>query len=171
MKSLINGILSLSFVMIFAGCPYSFTGASVPTHLKTVAIPLLDDQSGFGEAGLREKLTRTLTDLFIRDNSLEVADKSNADSIIEAAIVAVRDDILAVGAGAQGGEQVNKRRINMSVKVVYQDMKLRKKVYEKTFTNYGDYDSAGGFAQRQAGLDEAMKKISEDILLETVSGW
>jgi hypothetical protein len=50
-------------------------------------------------------------------------------------------------------------------------MKLRKKVYEKTFSNTGDYDSGAGFAAKQAALDEAIRKISEDILLETVSGW
>lgn len=170
MKTLSAAIFPVAVLVGFAGC-YSFTGASVPTHLKTVAIPLVDDQSGFGEAGLREKLTRVMTDLFISDNSLEVADRSTADSILEGVIVSVRDDILAVGAGAQGTEQVNKRRITMSVKVVYNDMKLRKKIYDKTFTNYGDYDSGGGFAQRTVGLDEAMRKISEDILLETVSGW
>lgn len=171
MKPYFISIFCLLVLFSFTGCPYSFTGASVPSHLNTIAIPLVDDQSGFGEAGLREKFTATLTDLFISDNSLEVADKSMADSIIEGVIVSVRDEILAVGAGAQGSEQVNKRRINMSVKVIFQDMKLRKRVYEKTFTNYGDYDSGGGFAQRQVGLEDAMKKISEDILLETVSGW
>lgn len=171
MRTIITGIFLIAIVFCSYGCPYSFTGASVPSHLRTVAIPLVDDQSGFGEAGLRETFTRTLTDLFIGDNSLEVADKTGADSILEGVIVSIRDDILAVGAGAQGSEQVNKRRINISVKVVYQDMKLRKKVYEKTFTNFGDYDSGGGFAQRQVGLNEAMRKISEDILLETVSGW
>ena len=82
-------------------------------------------------------------------------------------IVSARDEIASVS----GGETVNKRRINMSVKVVYQDMKLRKKVYEKTFNNYGDYNPSTGFSARQAAFDEAIKKISEDILLETVSGW
>ncbi len=159
-------IILLMLGGIFHGC-YSFTGASVPTHLKTVAIPLMDDQSGSGQAGLREKLTRALTDLFIRDNSLEVSEKNTADSIIEGVIVSAKDDIVAVG----GGDTVNKRRINMSVKITYQDMKLRKKVYEKTFSNYGDFDPAGGFSQREAAFDEAMRKIAEDILLETVSGW
>jgi hypothetical protein len=42
---------------------------------------------------------------------------------------------------------------------------------EKRFTNWGDYDSGGGLSQRQTGLQEALKKISEDVLLETVSGW
>ncbi len=148
------------------GC-YSFTGASVPSHLKTIAIPVMDDQSGSGEASLRENMTRVLTDLFIRDNSLEVADRNTADSILEGTILPLRDEIVAVG----GGETVNRRRVTLSVKVVYQDMKLRKKVYEKTFSNYGDYDPSGGFAQRQAAFDEAIRKISEDILLETVSGW
>jgi hypothetical protein len=148
------------------GC-YSFTGASVPSHLKTIAIPLMDDQSGSGEASLRETMTRVLTDLFIRDNSLEVADRNTADSILEGTILPIRDEIVAVG----GGETVNRRRLTLSVKVVYQDMKLRKKVYEKTFSNYGDYDPSGGFTQRQAAFDEAIRKISEDILLETVSGW
>jgi hypothetical protein len=165
MKSLARILVAWTAIHL-AGC-YSFTGASVPSHLKTIAIPLFDDQSGSGEASLREKITQALTDLFIRDNSLEIADKSKADSILEGVIVSARDDILAVG----GGETVNKRRITMSVKVTYQDMKLRKKIYEKTFTNTGDYTPAGGFAQRQAAFEEAMRKITEDILLETVSGW
>jgi hypothetical protein len=166
MRIVVACIFSLIMIAGFSGC-YSFTGASVPTHLKTIAIPLMDDQTGLGEASLREKMTRALTDLFIRDNSLEVTDKSTADSILEGVIVSARDEIASVSSG----EAVNKRRINMSVKIVYQDMKLRKRVFEKTFTNYGDYNPATGFSARQAAFDEAIKKISEDILLETVSGW
>jgi hypothetical protein len=166
MKAVFRGGIALIIAMHVTGC-YSFTGASVPTHLKTIAIPLMDDQSGSGEPGLREKLTRALTDLFIRDNSLEVADKTTADSVIEGVILSAPDAILSVA----GGERVNKRRVTLSVKVVYQDMKLRKKVYEKTFSNYGDYDSGTGFSGKQAALEEAIRKISEDILLDTVSGW
>jgi hypothetical protein len=149
------------------GCLYSFTGASVPAHLKTVAIPLVDDQSNFGEAGIREQFTTELTNLFISDNSLEVADRTHADAILEGAITSIADAPSVVGQG----EQVSKRRITMSVKFAFQDMKLRKKAWEKTFSNWGDYDSGGGLSQRQAGLQEAIKKITEDILLETVSGW
>ena len=151
-----------------SGCPYSFTGASVPKHLKTIAIPLVDDQSGFGEAGLRERFSTELTNLFISDNSLEVSDRTTADSILEGVITAVSDAPSVVGQG----ESVSKRRITMTVKFIYQDMKLRKKVWEKTFSQWGDYDSGGGLAsQREAGLQEAIKKVTEDVLLETVSGW
>jgi hypothetical protein len=50
-------------------------------------------------------------------------------------------------------------------------MKLRKKVWEKTFSNWGDYVSGTGLSQRSEGIREALRKLSEDVLLETVSGW
>jgi hypothetical protein len=162
------GALAVSlFLVQVLGCAYSFTGASVPPHLKTVAIPLVDDQSGFGEAGLREDFTRELTNLFISDNSIRVADRSTADAILSGSIVSVSDAPSMV----QQGEQVSQRRISMSVKFAFQDMKLRRKIWDKTFSNWGDYESGGGPSQRDVGLQEAIRKLSEDVLLETVSGW
>jgi len=154
-------------VVMVAGC-YSFTGASVPSHLKTIAIPLVDDQSGFGQPGLRENLTSQLTDLFITDNSLEVADRTKADSMLEGVITNVTDAASVV----EQGETVSKRRVTVQARFVFQDMKLKKKVWEKTFSNWGDYDTGGdAFLQQQSGMQEALRKISEDILLQTVSGW
>lgn len=153
--------------VIAPGCAYSFTGASVPPHLKTVAIPLVDDQSGLGEPGLREKFTTELIQLFTNDNSLEIADRSRSDSILEGAILSVSDAPAVV---AQG-EQVTRRRVTVNARFAFQDMKLRKKVWDRNFANWGEYDSGGGLSQRQAGLQEALKKIAEDVLLETVSGW
>jgi hypothetical protein len=155
------------FLVQVLGCAYSFTGASVPPHLKTITIPLVDDQSGFGEAGLREDFTRELTSQFINDNSIRVADRSTADAMLTGSIVSVNDAPSMV----QQGEQVSQRRITMSVKFAFQDMKLRRKIWEKSFSNWGDYESGGGLSQRQTGLKEATRKLSEDVLLETVSGW
>jgi outer membrane lipopolysaccharide assembly protein LptE/RlpB len=149
-----------------SGC-YSFTGASVPAHLKTIAIPLVDDQSNLGEPGLREQLTRDLTTLFLNDNTLQVADRTTADALLEGVIVTVADAPSVV----QQGEQVSKRRITMTVRFTLQDMKKRRALWERTFSQWGDYDSGSGLSQRQTGLQEAMRKITEDVLLETVSGW
>jgi hypothetical protein len=130
-----------------------------------VAIPLFEDQSGFGEAGLREHLTQRLTDLFVSDNSLAIADRTTADAIVEGNIIAISDAPSVISPG----EQVSKRRITMTVHVVFQDMKLRKKVWERDFSNYGDYTM--GAETRTVALDQAIKVITEDILIETVSGW
>ncbi|MBI1807912.1 MAG: LptE family protein [Ignavibacteria bacterium] len=146
---------------------YSFTGSSVPSHLKTIAIPLFDDQSGAGEPGLREKLTNKLIDRFRQDNNLEIADKTHADSILEGIITSIPDQPQVV----EKGETVTKRRVTVSVKVTYQDMKLKKKIYDKEYSAWGDYLIGGGPAQRQTGIDAAIEKLTEDILIDTVSGW
>ncbi len=164
-----GGVVRLLVVAAVAALPgcYSFTGGSVPANLKTVTIPLVDDQSGFGEPGLREQFTTELTNLFIKDNSLEVTNRTNADAILEGVLLPITDAPAVV----QQNEQVSRRRITMSARFTFTDMKLRKKLWEKTFSNWGEYDSGGGPSQRQAGLQDAMRKITEDILLETVSGW
>jgi len=151
-----------------AGCPYSFTGSSVPSHLKTIGISLFDDQSNFGEAGLREKITRAITEKFVNDNTLTVTDKGKADATLEGTIERIIDKPATIASG----EKVNKRRIEISIKAIYTDMVKRKKIWEKEFTNWGDYISSGStFTQRQEGLNTAIDKISEDILLQIVSGW
>ena len=160
-------LVTVLFPFFLFGCAYSFTGSSVPPHLKTVAIPLFDDQSGAGEPGLREQFTNRLIEQFTRDNSLQVADKKDADSILEGVILAVRDEPLVV----EGGETVSKRRLTIVVRTAYQDMKLRKKLWEKELSNWGAYEIGAGPAQRKEGIDEAIRKLTEDILLATVSGW
>jgi len=159
--------VAVAALVALQGCVYSFTGASVPPHLKTVAIPLIDDQSGFGEAGLREQFTTQLQQLFISDNSLEVADRAGADAILEGAIVSITDAPAVVSQG----EQVTRRRITVSCRFSFQDMKLRKKMWDKNFSQWGDYESGGGLSQRSTGIQDALKKIADDVLLETVSGW
>jgi len=174
-RTRVGMVVPLVFIVSMTGC-YTFTGASVPSNLKTIAIPLVDDQSGFGEPGLREQFTTALTNLFISDNTMEVADRTTADAILAGVITSVSDAPAVVQQGAQGaaqpGEQVSKRRITVTVKATLQNVKLRKKMWEKSFSNWGDYDAGGGGAsQRQTGLAEAIRKVTEDVLLETVSGW
>jgi hypothetical protein len=150
-----------------AGCPYSFTGASVPPHLKTIAIPIVEDQSGFGDATLRDQFSRQLQQRFVNDATLQPSDRSNADSILEGVITGVRDTPVVV----EGGDQVSKRRVTVTAHMTFRDLKLRKKMWEKDFTQWGDYLSGGGLTQRNDGISEALRKITEDILNETVAGW
>lgn len=158
-------IFDISFLIFASGCAYSFSGSSVPKHLKTIAIPLFEDQSGFGEPGLKENLTKKLIELFVNDNSLEVADRNAADSILEGSILRVTDAPSVIAPG----EQVNKRRISVTLHVQFEDLKLRKKVWEKDFSNWGEYSI--GIEPRSVALAQAINKVSEDILIETVSGW
>jgi len=155
-------------VVLIYGCRYSFTGASVPPHLKTIAIPVFDDQSGYGRATLREELTNKIVERFILDNTLKIADKSTANSLLEGVIVSVQDNPVVVGTG----ERVVKSRITITVRVSFYDMVKRTKVWERTFSNWGEYELEGNIQNNlQLGIKQAIEKLSEDILLATVANW
>lgn len=165
MRSVILAVALLMSVQI--GCRYSFTGGSVPPHLKTIAIPIVQDQSGFGEPALKDQFTTRLVDRFTRDNTLTLADRSMADSMLESVIISVREDAVVVNPG----EQVARRRVTVTTRVTFTDLKLKKKVWEKDFSQWGDYPSGGGLTQRNEGIRDAITKLTEDILNETVAGW
>jgi len=153
--------------ILCSGCSYSFTGSSVPSHLRTVIIALFDDQTGSAEPTLREEFTNKLIERFRQDNSLEVTDLPAADCALEGTISSFTDQPTVVTAG----ETVQKARITMGVRVLFRDQKLKKTVFEKVFTGWGEYDIGADPAAREEALTTALDKVTEDILLETVSGW
>lgn len=161
-------LLTVLIAINFTGCcAYSFTGASVPEHLKSIAIPIADDRSGSGEPGLRESLTQKLIQKFIDDNTLQVGERTSANAILECSIVSLSDAPAIVSAG----ESITTRRITIGVKVVYRDLVKRTTVFDKTFTSYSDYPASDPVNQRKTAIENAIDLISEDILLDTVSGW
>jgi len=166
--SLLFLLIALVLVLNFTSCcSYSFTGASVPKHLKTIAIPISDDRSGSAESGLRETFTQKLIQKFIDDNSLQVTDRVNADAVLECAIVSFNDAPAIVAAG----ENVTSRRITIGVKASYRDLVKKMTIYDKTFTEYEDYPQTGSLTERNTAIEKVLDKLTENILLETVSGW
>jgi hypothetical protein len=168
----LQGIWFIVLIAVFsgcAGCPYSFTGASVPPHIDTIAIPMFDDRSGFGDPRLREIITAEVTQRFESDGNLRIAERNTADSILEGVITRVSDDISVVEGGA---DRASVRRVTISIQIIWQDVIERKVLFETSVSNWGEYDvGAGGPAQRQEGIIEAVRKLSEDILLATIARW
>lgn len=162
-------LCSLFFVFCsFSSCNYGFKGASPPEGIKTIFIPTFEDVSGFGLSNLRDDFTLLLKNKFINDNTLEYADKVNADGILSCTIKTVTDEPLVVS----GSEQVSKRKIAITVSTDFQNLKKKKNIWKKDFSNWGEYESsAGGFTRRDEGIQAAMDKITNDILLEVISNW
>ena len=156
----------LILLVLFAGC-YSFTGASIPAHLKTVGIPLATDNSGFGRSEMRQELTEFLIQKFTREGSLQVRDRSISDALLDVAISRIADDPVAVKAG----EELTRKRATIYVQVTYRDMKMQKLMWDRTFQQFADYDVSAGLEGLNTALRNAEEKLAEDILLAVISNW
>lgn len=150
-----------------SGCPYSFTGASVPQHWKSIALPLFEDDSNYGQPSLPEDLTNALIEKVQRDNTLQLADGKNASVECTGRIVSVvADKPIAVEAGAQATEM----QVDITVEVTLFDNVKNKQVWKKSLNAFGTYPT-GGLTEREAGLKEAVDKLTDDLLLEIISAW
>lgn len=159
-------VVSFVLIIFLSGC-YSFTGASIPAHLKTVGIPLATDNSGFGRSEMRQELTNLLVQKFTREGSLQVRDRSVSDAVLDVAITRIADDPVAVKAG----EQLTRKRATIYVDATYRDMKMQKLIWQRNFQQFADYDVSAGLEGLNSALRNAEEKLAEDILLAVISNW
>lgn len=150
---------------LLTGC-YSFRGGSVPDHLKTISIATIVDNSGFGDASLREYATETLLQRFRSDNSLQLVD-NDGDARLTPVLVKIQDQMINV----QQSDLENQRRIVVAFQVEYVDAVKSRQVWKRTFENFDVYDVANATEDRQRAARAAIDRVVDDILLAVVSDW
>ncbi len=162
-------IIVVAIIISVNACSYSFTGASVPSHLKTIAIPLVKDRSGSGEPDMANEFTNELIQKFLDDNNLDVTDKRTADALLECSVSSLQDKLETVSGS---GETATQRRLTINVKVLYKDLVKKNTILDKNFSNYVTYSTSGDtFQARKDAIQEVIELITEDILLGVVSNW
>ena len=157
-------IAVILFLIFLNSCWYSFKGA-LPSHLQSIAIPIFSDRTAY--PGLSEDTTDRLIQAFINDNTLKVVDQSRADLIMNGTVQRVEQRVGAL----QTGETVTEYQIYVTLKVSCEDVKTGKKLYDKTFSQYGLMSSTGTQDERDAAISEALDLLIEEILNATLGGW
>jgi len=166
MKKNTNLFFLIIIIVFFYGC-YSFTGASLPAGIKSIAIPLATDNSSYGQADVRQQLTDQLVQKFTRDGSLSVRDRSVADALIDITITSITD----LPIGVQTGEILTNKRVTISVEATYRDQKKQKTFWDKSFQQTADYQISQGLDGQTVALKNAEDKLSNDLLLGVLSNW
>jgi hypothetical protein len=155
-------------VGIGVGC-YSFTGASIPPYLHTIGIPLVEDNSGFGQSAVRQDLTNQLITKFTNEGSLRVGSVSSSDAKVEASVPAAGIDDEPVSVNS--GQVVTNKQISLKVHAIYTDQKKQKIFWERDFSETAPYAISGGLAAQQTALSQAEDKVTTDILIAVISNW
>jgi len=154
--------------LVFLACGvYSFSGSGLPSHIKTVAVPLFSNQTT--EYGIREKLTDEILNALVEDGKLKVAGRDEADSIINGTVV----DYKNIAYTYDKSENVQEYIVRIYVDVSYEDPKERKIIWEqKRMEGWGTYDvQTDPPEDEDMGRDRAIAKLAEDIVNKTVAGW
>ena len=162
------GVILFCLVEVFLQGCYSFTGASIPAHLKTIASPVFDDRSGAGIAQLRAQSTKALVDKIESQSSLRFTPSmASADALLEGTITSFSD---LPGQLSSKTERAITNRITLVVHVTMTDRVKKIPLFTQSFVGFADY-YAGNYVAQQQAIVVSLGQINEEIFDRLVSGW
>lgn len=139
----------------------------MPVNVKTISIETFPSYASLAPPALSQQFTEALKDIFIRQTDLTLV-KNNGDLQIDGQITDYRFQEAAVG----GNDQASLSKLTISVKVIYTDTKNEENSYEKTFSNFEQFDSNQNPADVQDQLIEEINvKLVQDIFNQSLGNW
>ena len=160
----------LGMAAVAPGCAYySFTGASIPAHLNTIAIPIVEDNSASPVGTLDEQLTQLLNERFVGQTRLVLETvEQDADALLTASI----DRYTNTPAAVSGQERAALSRITISVSARYLDQTNEDELVSRTFSNSQEYDpQTEGLEGELTAAATALRNIADDIFTAATSDW
>jgi hypothetical protein len=160
----------LALLAISCGCAYGFSSSILPGHIKTVAVPLMENQSVRG--GLSAALADSLVEAFIRNHTLTVVPERSADSVLDGTILEYRREPFTVDAS----ENVQEYKVEIFVRAQFVDLRKNKVIWEEErisqWATYNFSEVGGQPAEtEEQGIGRALAKLTADFLNRTVEGW
>ncbi|WP_236974328.1 LPS assembly lipoprotein LptE [Membranihabitans maritimus] len=164
------GFLLICFLtsQFLTGC-YSFQGVSIPQEVKTFYIPEFDISNRALKAPrqLGVVFSDQLKQQILRESRLSFTE---IDPNIEFSGEITRFTVSSVA--PQPDETTAFSRLDISVKVNYIDHFDEEKNWEKSFSDFRNFESNQNFLDVQDGLiNQIFTQIGEDIFNQTFSNW
>ena len=172
-RSTLQILLSVVFVaLVFTACKvsYSFTGASIAPNVKTFSVYYFPNRAKLVNPNLSQLLTQGpdgLENKLIKQTSLNQI-KENGDLEFSGQITEY--DVKPMNIST--GDLATQNRLTISIKVKYTNNKDHEQDWEKTFTEYEDFDSNRSLSDAEDALvTEIIKKLADDIFNASVANW
>ncbi len=152
-------------LLLLSGCAYySFTGSAVPTHIKTVEVPLFKNEA------LVHAVAEDVTDEIIARTSRERLKLVSRDPDSRISGVILRYSHKASDyKGTRETTEIKSYVVRVSAKVTFEDLAKSKMLYSGTLQGEGFYDFAT--ENEDIGRKRAIENLVEQIMTNALSGW
>ena len=168
MKTLLRILVCLGLAMSLTTCGiYSFSGTSIQPDVKTVTIDFFEYTAPRVNPSLSNDLTEAIRTQFRRMTKLEQVE---VDGDMEISGEITGYDVRASAVTAN--EVAAQNRLTITIKVEFVNRKHSEDDFEKSFSNYADYDSTQSLDAVESSLcSEIIEKLVDDIFNATVANW
>jgi hypothetical protein len=157
----------LAALCMLCGCGvYTFSGSTLPAHLKTLDIPLFANQSMM--PGVAEEITDELSKQVVAMNLLRIS-SGRGDASIHGRVVDYTNAPRTYGTSAARQVTVSEYVVRITVAVEFVDNKSNAPLYKGNITGEGVYNF-----QSQAEADGrkiAEKDVVQQVLQNSIQSW
>lgn len=164
-------ILLALILSALSGCGlYSFSGNTLPSHIKTVAIPIFQNDSQ--DPGVGNEVTEAITQRFLNDNRLKVVGEKRADAILDGKVTSYENKVYNYTAGQTPQDYI----VVIRVEATMRDASRNKEIWkDDQLTVSAVYSVQGGSTQpltdEGSARQKAIKDLAEDVLAKTFEQW
>jgi hypothetical protein len=155
--------------VIFTSCTlrYSFSGASISPDAKTFSVAFFPNMAPLVNPSLSSDFTEALKMKFLTGTRLNQIDE-DGDLAFEGEITNYTVTPQAITAG----EIAAMNRLTISVRVKFVNKIDPSQSFDKSFSQFEDYDSQLDLNSMEPTLvEEILKKLMEDIFNASVANW
>jgi hypothetical protein len=172
--------LLLLWPALCAGCGYSFSGTSLPGHIRTIAVPVFANETLDGL--IAEETTRGMSDRFLEDNRLKVAREATADCVLTGRVIHYERRVYSYTPAQEPQDYIVIVRIAVVLSDRVQNRDLWSSESMEATATYpasgstgsgGTGESGGGAlpANEQEARAAAIRKLAQDVLARTLEQW
>ena len=153
---------------LFSGCGYySFSGATIPENLNTIAIPLVADNSINTFPNLGDQMTEQLIDKFVAQTRLSLSPTEDAADAVLVVEISRYDN---APSSVSGDEVAERNRVTISVTVTYTDQTNDEELLSQNFSSSEEYEPTGVDGEEAAAL-AVLENLADDIFTRATSNW
>ncbi len=173
---LLSAVYCLLSLILSSGCGYT-TRSTLPKTIKTIHVELFKNEIGYTTENNRSvylpllevKVRNAITDRFLFDGNLKIAESERADLILKGALKAYERTPLRY---TDDGD-VQEYRVHITVSLECRNIKTEESSWtESGFVGEATYFVTGALARsEESAVDDAIKDLARRIVERTVEDW
>lgn len=159
-------------IVSVSGCGiYAFSGSALPAHIKTIAVPVFQNETL--EYEVANEATEAVTQRFLRDNRLKLVGERRADCIVEGRVVRYDRKVHNYTASQEPEDYIVVVAIAVQLRDVRKNRDLWREANLLASVTYSatSADTAGAPTDERSARRRAVELLAEDVFVRTMEQW
>lgn len=161
-------VLRIVLCLAVSACSYSFVGGGLPSHIRTIAVESLENQTA--QPVLSTDLEQELEQELPRNLGVRLAAPASADAVVRGRVISYEESVPGLRSGGETDQvAVTQFEVRITAEIEIYDMREDRVLWRgSSVTGIGRYQPD---QQALAGRALALEQLAEKVIQGAQSQW